>query len=316
MTPDFSHRTVLLRETLELLAPRAGGLYCDGTVGGGGHAEGILDASGPDGRLIGIDRDPAALAAAGARLARFGDRVTLVHGRFGDALAILEGAAAKDGADGIVLDLGISSPQVDVAERGFSFMKDGPLDMRMDPTQGETAAELIRRVSVEELGNIIRDFGEDPFARPIARAIKEADAAHALTSTTQLAEVVARALPARELRSRKTDPATRTFQALRVAVNQELDDLARFLADFPAQLKVGGRIAVIAFHSLEDRLVKDRFRDLSRHPGVPADIAAEMGIRPDPVIDLSTRKPIFPSEAEVAANPRSRSARLRGAVRR
>ncbi len=315
MNPTFAHTPVLVEEVMHFLAPRPGALYCDATVGGGGHAARILAASAPDGRLIGIDRDPDALAAARARLGEFGDRVTLVHGAFGDARAILEGLGAVP-VDGFVIDLGFSSPQVDRAERGFSFSKAGPLDMRMDPTRGETAGELLARVTPDELASILARFGEEKFARKIARAIKDAVAADRVATTTDLAAVVAEALPPRELRLRKTDPATKTFQALRIAVNDELGQLERFLADFPACLRAGGRIVVIAFHSLEDGMVKDRLRDLSRHPGLPADVAAKMGIRPDPEVELLTRKPVFPSEAEVAQNPRARSARLRAAVRR
>ena len=303
------------QEVLELLAPRPGGIYCDATVGGGGHALQLLTASAPNGRLIGIDRDPQALAAARQRLAPFGDRVTLVHSGFGDLRTILEELGSPQ-VDGLLLDLGISSPQVDQAERGFSFKRAGPLDMRMDPTQGESAAELLERLTVAELGDLLYRFGDERFARPIAKGIKEALATDRIASTTDLAAVIAEALPARERALRKTDPATKTFQALRIAVNDELGQLERFLADFPDCLRAGGRIAVIAFHSLEDRLVKDRLRDLARHPGVPEDIALAMGIRPDPELDLLTRKPLAPSDEEVERNPRARSARLRGAVRR
>jgi 16S rRNA (cytosine1402-N4)-methyltransferase len=315
MSPDFAHTTVLPDEALHYLAPRPGGLYCDATVGGGGHAHRILEASSPDGRLVGIDRDPDALAAARARLAPFGERVTLVHGAFGDARSILERLGAVP-VDGFLLDLGISSPQVDRAERGFSFRGAGPLDMRMDPTCGETARDLLRRVGVDELATLLRDYGEEPFARKIARAIKDALAEGQLETTVDLAAVVAAALPARERAYRKTDPATKTFQALRLAVNDELGELERFLADFPECLRADGHIVVIAYHSLEDRQVKNRFRDLSRDPGLPADVAAAMGLRPDPELDLLTRHPVVPSEAEVATNPRSRSAKLRAARRR
>ncbi|MSP62591.1 MAG: 16S rRNA (cytosine(1402)-N(4))-methyltransferase RsmH [Myxococcales bacterium] len=312
---DFAHITVLADQAVQLLAPRPGGVYCDATLGGGGHAARVLDASSPDGRLIGIDRDPDALAAARERLSPYGDRVTLVHGAFGDARAILEQLGALP-VDGFLLDLGISSPQIDRAERGFSFSRPGPLDMRMDPTEGETAGELIRRVTTEELGEILKRYGDEKFGKKIARAIKEAFAEDRLATTSELAAIVAAALPGRERALRKTDPATKSFQALRIAVNDEVGQLERFLADFPACLRPGGRIVVIAFHSLEDRLVKDRFRDLSRHPGMPEDIARAMGIRPDPELDLLTRKPLFPSDQEVLRNPRSRSARLRAAVRR
>jgi len=295
-------------ETLALLAPRAGGVYCDATLGGGGHAERILRATAPDGRLIGIDRDPAALAAAGARLAGFGERVTLVHGAFGEAREIL-GRLGVIPVDGFVLDLGVSSPQLDRGERGFSFRAPGPLDMRMDPTAGETAEGLIRRVGVDELADILRRYGEERYAGRIARAVKEAVMAGDVTSTTELAALIARSVPTRE---RHKDPATRTFQALRIAVNDELGQLERFLEDFPALVRPGGRVVVIAFHSLEDGLVKNRFRDLAKESGYPPDIAAKMGL-PPPTVKVLTRKPLEPSEAEVAQNPRARSAKLRGA---
>ncbi|HWE27606.1 MAG TPA: 16S rRNA (cytosine(1402)-N(4))-methyltransferase RsmH [Polyangia bacterium] len=308
MSDEFTHATVMPEETLELLAPRAGGVYCDATLGGGGHAERILRASEPDGRLIGIDRDPAALAAAGARLSPFGERVTLVHGTFGDARALLERLGVVP-VDGFVLDLGVSSPQLDRGERGFSFRQPGPLDMRMDPTGGETAEALIRRIGVDELADILRRYGEERYAGRIARAIKEGVMQGAVTSTTELAALVARSVPTRE---RHKDPATRTFQALRIAVNDELGQLERFLADFPSLVRPGGRVVVIAFHSLEDGLVKNRFRDLAKESGYPPDIAAKMGL-PPPVVKVLTRKPREASDAEVAANPRARSAKLRAA---
>ncbi len=294
-------------ETVALLAPRAGGVYCDATLGGGGHAERILRATAPDGRLIGIDRDPAALAAAGERLAPFGERVTLVHGAFGEARAILERIGASS-VDGFVLDLGVSSPQLDRGERGFSFRAEGPLDMRMDPTGGETAEGLIRRVGVDELADLLRRYGEERYAGRIARAVKDAVMAGDVSSTTELAALVARAAPTRE---RHKDPATRTFQALRIAVNDELGQLERFLADFPSLVRPGGRVVVIAFHSLEDGLVKNRFRNLAKESGYPPDIAAKMGLAP-PTVKVLTRKPLEPSDEEVAGNPRARSAKLRG----
>ena len=315
MSQPFHHTTVLAEEALHFLAPRPGAIYCDATLGGGGHGARILEACGPDGRLVGIDRDPQAVAAARERLAPFGERATVVLGRFGEARQILGRQGALP-VDGFLLDLGISSPQVDQAARGFSFTHPGPLDMRMDPSDGETARDLLHRVTVEELARLLAEYGDERFARRIAREVKAALAEGRLETTSDLAAVVAAALPAQERRNRKTNPATKTFQALRIAVNDEVGELERFLADFPACLKPGGRIVVIAFHSLEDGMVKDRFRDLSRHPGLPADIALQMGLRPDPELELLTRKPIFPGDEEVARNPRARSARLRAAVRR
>jgi 16S rRNA (cytosine1402-N4)-methyltransferase len=304
---EFRHATVLAEETVRLLAPRSGEIYCDATVGGGGHAERILEASAPAGRLVGIDRDPDALAAARVRLERFGDRVTLVHGAFGDARRILDELGVAP-VHGFVVDLGVSSPQLDRAERGFSFQREGPLDMRMDPTRGESAAELIARLDADEIKRILREYGEEKFAGRIARAIKEAGE---LPTTTALAALIARTVPSRE---RHKDPATRTFQALRIAVNDELGQLERFLEDFPSLLMPGGRIVVIAFHSLEDRLVKNRFRNLARHPGVPADLMEKMGVAP-PQLELLTGKPVTAGDEELSVNPRARSAKLRAAVR-
>ena len=307
----FVHATVMGEETLRFLQPRAGEVYCDATLGGGGHAERILEASGPDGRVVGIDRDREALAAARARLERFGERVTLVHGTFADARGILE-RLGLEVVDGFVLDVGVSSPQLDRAERGFSFQREGPLDMRMDASTGESARELIERIEQDELADLIRRYGEERYAGRIARAIKEAAAAGGLATTTELAALIARVVPTHE---RGKDPATRTFQALRIAVNDELGELERFLAEFPSLLKPGGRIVVIAFHSLEDVLVKNRFRDLAREPGLPVDVAEQMGVRATAELELLTRKPVSASEAEVEKNPRARSARLRAAVR-
>jgi 16S rRNA (cytosine1402-N4)-methyltransferase len=307
---EFVHATVLGDEAVRLLAPRAGGVYCDATLGGGGHAERVLAASAPDGRLVGIDRDPSALEAARRRLERFGGRVTLVHGTFGDVRRLFAelGLAA---VDGFLLDLGVSSPQLDRAERGFSFQREGPLDMRMDPARGETARELIERIDADELAGILRRYGEERYAGRIARAIKAAVEEGGGRTTTELAALIARAVPTRE---RSKDPATRTFQALRIAVNDELGELERFLAAFPSLLAPGGRVVVIAFHSLEDALVKERLRALAKHHGLPDDIAAQLKVA-GPILKLLIRKPLWPSEAEIAANPRARSARLRAAER-
>ncbi len=298
-------------EVVALLEPAPQGIYCDGTLGGGGHAEAILESSPPTSRLIGIDRDEAALDAARKRLDRFGDRVTLVHGTFSQAPKILGDLGAIP-LDGMVLDLGVSSPQFDQKERGFSFRQEGPLDMRMDQSCGESAAELIERISVYDLAVVLKRYGEERYARRIARAIKEAVATEALSTTTELAALIAAAVPTQE---RHKDPATRTFQALRIVVNNELGELEQFLQDFLPLFKPGGRLVVIAFHSLEDVLIKNRFRDLARDPGLPADIAASLGVRDRAEVRLLTRKPERPSEEEVAGNPRARSARLRAVER-
>ncbi len=311
----FSHQTVLLAEAVDALAPRAGGVYCDGTLGGAGHAESILERTHPDGRLLGVDRDPAALAAAAKRLERFGDRVILAHGTFGDLPRILSEhapALKTERLDGVLVDLGVSSPQLDHASRGFSFRREGPLDMRMDSTQGETARELCERLSQDELADLIRAYGEERYAGRIARTIKEGLAEDHLHSTTELAAAIANVIPSRE---RGKDPATRTFQALRIAVNDELGEVERLVNAAPAILAPAGRLAVISFHSLEDGIVKHRLRDMAKEPNVPPELAEAMGL-PQPTMRILTRKPVEPSEVEVAANPRARSAKLRVAERR
>jgi 16S rRNA (cytosine1402-N4)-methyltransferase len=302
----FDHTSVLAREIIEHLAPRDHGVYVDGTLGGGGHAARILEAA-PGATLIGIDRDPAALAAAGARLAELGDRAKLVHGTYADLPEILAGQKV----DGIVLDLGVSSPQLDHADRGFSFTREGPLDMRMDPTRGRTAHELISDLDQDELADVIFELGEERHSKKIARLIKAALAEDRVYTTTELAAVVAQAIPPAEQRKSKIHPATRTFQALRIAVNAELEQLERLLAVFPELLATGGRCAIISFHSLEDRLVKHRFRDLAWTSSLPPQLAAQEGERSEAVCELITRKAVVAADDEVATNPRARSARLR-----
>jgi 16S rRNA (cytosine1402-N4)-methyltransferase len=287
------HEPVLLAETMELLAVRPGGLYIDGTVGLGGHAEEVLRRSGPDGRLVAFDRDPAALEHARARLSPFGERVRFEHADFREVPARLGGAAP----DGILIDMGVSSMQLDDAERGFSFSAEGPLDMRMDPTQGFTAADLVNRLPERELADVIYRFGEEHASRRIARAIVETRRLRPLTTTTELAQVVRRSAG----RSRRAglDAATLTFQALRIHVNRELEGLSAALEEMAGVLAPGGRLAAIAFHSLEDREVKHTLRAL----------AARGGFR------LLTKKPVRPTEEETRRNPRSRSARLRAIER-
>ncbi|AKQ64397.1 rRNA small subunit methyltransferase H [Myxococcus hansupus] len=294
---DFQHQTVLLREAVELLRPADGKVIIDGTLGGGGHSEALL-AEGAS--VVGVDRDPVALAAATARLGgnpRF-------QGRAGNFAELLRVGADLLPVDGVLVDLGVSSPQLDVAERGFSFSKDGPLDMRMGP-DGPTAAELIASTDERELVRMLKDYGEEPFARPIARELKKA----LPTRTLEAAEVVKRAVP-RKAWPNRIHVATRTFQALRMAVNGELEALDALLAAIPSLLKVGGRAAVIAFHSLEDRKVKEAFRALAGRctcpPGLPICVCSGVGD-----FALVTKKAVAASEAEVEANPRSRSAHLR-----
>jgi 16S rRNA (cytosine1402-N4)-methyltransferase len=300
------HRPVLVKEALEWLNPRPAGVYCDATVGYGGHAQAILEASAPDGRLVGMDRDPQALEQTASRLRDRGDRLTLVHAPFSRIKEVL-GAAGALPLDGCLVDLGVSSPQLDRAERGFSFSRSGPLDMRMDPTTGETAAEYLRRAGEEELASVLHELGEERYARRIARAIVEARRQEDLSTTGALAALVARSVPRRE---HHKDPATRTFQALRMAVNRELPELERLLADVPGCLRPGGRLVIIAFHSLEDRMVKHRMRELAFQPR--NDRGGPLGT---PAWRVLTKKPVTPSEAEVAENPRARSAKLRVAER-
>ena len=281
----------MVEEVLRLLAPQAGGVYCDATLGAGGHSEQILLSSGPDGRVFGIDRDRSALALAGERLRRFGDRFVPVHGRFGDLAGLLKTAGAPP-FDGILADLGVSSMQLDQAERGFSFQRRGPIDMRMDGSDGETALDLIARLDDRQLADLLFHYAEERHSRRIAAGLKQAYADGELTDTLALAEVVRRhSVPSRD---RHKHPATRTFQALRIAVNDELRQLHRLIEIAPTLLRPGGRLVVLTFHSLEDRLTKQLFRRLPWQ--------------------VLTRRAGVPSDAELAQNPRSRSAQLRAAM--
>lgn len=300
---DAVHVPVLLREAIELLAAARGGLFVDATLGLGGHAEAILAAS-PATRVVGIDRDPEARALAAARLARFGDRVEIHAGDFAE-LDRLVGARR---AAGVLADLGVSSLQLDHAHRGFSFRRDGPLDMRMADA-GETAAELVNRLTEAELETIFRSYGEEPEARRVARAVVAARDAAPITTTGELADVVRRAKRARETR---LDPATRAFQALRIEVNRELEALDELLDRAVGLLESEGRLVVISYHSLEDRMVKNRLRDLARGESDPVTGRTRAETQ---VLELLTKKPVMPSAAEVAVNPRARSARLRAARR-
>jgi 16S rRNA (cytosine1402-N4)-methyltransferase len=293
---------------LENLAIRPGGVYLDGTVGMGGHAAAILKACSPDGRLLAMDRDPSALCIAAQRLIPYGERVTLVHGSF----AQMGEVAARQGFDrfdGILLDLGVSSRQLGDAERGFSFQHDGPLDMRLDPTEGVTAAMLVNELSQEELAELIYRYGEERESRRIARALV---AARPILTTAELASVVSRIVRSR---GGGIHPATRTFQALRIAVNEELEALATVLPAAVALLRPGGRLAVIAFHSLEDRIVKQFLQRESRDCLCPPEMPV-CGCGHRATMEVITRKPIRPTATEVDANPRSRSARLRVAAKR
>ena len=309
------HLPVMVAETLDLLAPerRPGGWFVDATVGLGGHAEALLTRA-PEARLLGLDRDPQALERAAERLAQFADRVRFEHANFHELEAVLERLGGFDeGIAGVLADLGVSSLQLDTAERGFSFRFDGPLDMRMGLAD-ITAADLVNQSSEEELERIFRDYGEELQARRIARTIVRMRAAAPVTTTGQLRELIGRAKGGRRPweREGRVDPATRVFQALRIAVNQELAGLEGFLDQAVRLLEDDGRLVVISYHSLEDRIVKNTLRDLAR-----GDIDQVTG-RPrseSQLIEVLTRKPLRPSEEEVAFNPRSRSARLRAAKR-
>lgn len=308
-TPVAPHLPVLLHEVLDGLAVTAGGTYIDGTVGGGGHAAAILEASAPDGRLLGFDRDPQAAMRAQGRLQDFGARAHLVHA----AYTVLETVARSAGffpADGVLFDLGFSSYQVDDPQRGFAFRRDGPLDMRFDPTSaGATAAELVNDLPESDLAALLWRYGEEPRSRTIARAIA---AARPIRGTAHLADVIVAAVGRGS--SRTLHPATRSFQALRIVVNEELDLLEAVLPQAVAVLRPGGRLAVITFHSLEDRVVKRFFQRAARNCTCPpAAPICTCGQRP--TLRLVARKPLTPGAAELAANPRSRSAKLRIAER-
>ncbi len=309
---DGRHLPVLVAETLAALQPERGGLYVDATVGLGGHAEAILEAA-PAARLLGIDRDPDALALAGRRLAGFGDRVRFAQGTF-DQLPELLGALVEPWAArpaGILADLGVSSLQLDRPERGFSFRFDGPLDMRMGGG-GRTAADIVNQSSEAELTDILKEYGEEWQARRIARTLVLARREKPLETTADLRAVIDRAKGGRREREGRVDPATRVFQALRIAVNDELAGLERFLDQAVQLLDGDGRLVIISYHSLEDRIVKNRLRDLSRGEADPVTGRPRAESR---LLELLTKKPVRPSEAEVAWNPRSRSARLRAARR-
>lgn len=299
------HEPVLLRECLELLAPERGGLFVDCTVGLGGHAEALLEAS-PDVRLVGIDRDPEALEIAAERLARFGDRVRFIEGDF-HRLRTLPGAPGEGEAAGILADLGVSSMQLDRAERGFSFMREGPLDMRMGRS-GLSARDVVNEYSEADLERIFKKYGEERQARRIARALVDARSEAPLETTTELASLVERTKRGWE----RIHPATRIFQALRIEVNQELTRLGDFIDQAVEVLETEGRLVIISYHSLEDRIVKHRLRDLDRGEVDPVTGRTLSETR---LIEVLTKRPLQASEEEIAANPRSRSGKLRAARR-
>lgn len=307
----FEHQPVLVQEVVELLHEAIGGVVVDATVGGGGHSRELLAALGPQTRLIGIDKDEAALVAAGEALAEYSPRVVLRHGDFRELAGIVEQEGVEK-VNALVADLGVSSPQLDWPDRGFSFRLDAPLDMRMDPTANVTAAKIVNGYDVDELARIISTYGEERFARRVAAAIVAARSEGPIQTTGELAEIVKSAIPAATRRT-GPHPARRTFQALRIAVNDELGALAELLATAPALVAPGGVLAVISYHSLEDRMVKQRFRALASPPPSPRGLP----VAPEtPAFELATRGAVRPAPAEVAANPRAESARLRALRRR
>ncbi|WP_019014930.1 16S rRNA (cytosine(1402)-N(4))-methyltransferase RsmH [Elioraea tepidiphila] len=303
------HVPVMLREVLDLLAPRAGGLYLDATFGGGGYTAAILDAA--DCTVFAIDRDPDAIARGAALAARHPGRLHLIEGRFGDMVDLLA-ARGVSALDGVAFDLGVSSFQLDEAARGFSFRAEGPLDMRMGRS-GASAADLVNTLDERALADLIHRFGEERHARRVARAIVRARAEAPIATTSRLAAIVRAAVPRA---ADGIDPATRSFQALRICVNEELDELARGLAAAIGLLSPGGRIVAVSFHSLEDRIVKHAFAEAAgRAPGASRHHPAALAARPVPRLRLLTPKPLMPGADEAAANPRARSARLRAAER-
>lgn len=305
---DFHHISVLPDEVLAGLAPHASGVYVDGTLGGAGHAGLILSACGPDGILIGFDRDADAIAVARQRLAPFGDRARLFQRNYAEIAETLA-ELGMPGIDGFVLDLGVSSYQLDTDERGFSFQTDAPLDMRMDRSSGPSAADLVNTLSEAELFRIISEYGEERWAKRVASFIVEARDREPILTTLQLVDVIKGAIPKAKWEER-LHPATRTFQGLRIAVNDELGSLERGLAALLGALKKGGRGAVISFHSLEDRIVKSTFRAAASGCNCPKELPVCVCGRV-PQFKVHGGKPQRATETEVAGNPRSRSAKLR-----
>ena len=308
-----AHITVLLREAVDALAIKPDGVYVDGTFGRGGHSRAILEQLGPNGRLIAIDRDPQAIEA-GALLAIQDARFSLHHAAMSELSDVLKQASSGSGSkqmavDGMLADLGVSSPQLDVEERGFSFRFNGPLDMRMDTSRGETVEEWLNRAEEQEIGEVIWRYGEERFARQIARAVVAARVIGRIRTTRELAELVGKTVRTRESGQH---PATRTFQALRIFINQELEEIEKVLPQAVNSLGTGGRLVVIAFHSLEDRIVKRFMQNAAKADHLPS----KLPIRANEVNDATLRivgKPIRANEAEVAANPRARSAIMRTA---
>jgi 16S rRNA (cytosine1402-N4)-methyltransferase len=307
---EFEHKTVLLEETIEYLNVSPGGIYIDATLGGGGHSLEILKKLGQGGRLIGIDRDENAIKAAGKRLAEFSGKVSLIHGNFEDMHCLATGHGIT-AVDGIVMDLGVSSHQLDEGERGFSYRLDAPLDMRMDRRQALTAMEVVNQYDEQEIGRIIKEYGEERWAKRIASFIINERKQNPIKTTGQLTDIIKAAIPA-SARRKGPHPAKRTFQALRIEVNNELGILERAIKDGVKLLNSGGRICVITFHSLEDRKVKRVFRELENPctcpRGAPVCVCGKQ-----PVVRIVNRKPVRPVTKEIEDNPRARSAGMRAA---
>ena len=304
----FEHKSVLLKETVDSLCIRPDGIYVDGTLGGGGHAFEVCRRLGPGGRLIGIDQDQDAIAAASERLAPFGDRAVIVRSNYRQIQDVLEGLQIGR-VDGIYLDLGVSSYQLDTAERGFSYREDAPLDMRMDRRNTQTAADLVNGCDESELYRIVRDYGEEKFAKNIAKHIVKARQEKPIETTGELTEIIKAAIPAK-MRATGGHPAKRTFQAIRIALNHELEVLDQSIDTMIQLLNPGGRLSIITFHSLEDRIVKNRFRENENPCICPPDFPVCVCGRVSRG-RVITRKPILPSEEELEENKRAKSAKLR-----
>ena len=304
----FEHKSVLLRETIDSLNIREGGIYVDGTLGGGGHASEVCRRLGEGGRLIGIDQDADAIAAATERLKEFGPKVTIVRSNYENIAAILD-SLEIDLVDGIYLDLGVSSYQLDTAERGFTYREDAPLDMRMDQRNPKTAADIVNTYSESDLYRIIRDYGEDRFAKNIAKHIVRAREEHPIATTGELTEIIKAAIPAK-IRATGGHPAKQTFQAIRIELNRELEVLSQSIDTMIDRLKPGGRLSIITFHSLEDRIVKTRFKHNENPCTCPPDFPVCVCGKKSKG-RVVTRKPIEPTGEEIEENKRAKSSKLR-----